>query len=102
MTDQHRIAVAKNGACDAEEYIEAFGVAPWAQYVVRNAWLSFSKAHNISERAEGNVMVSNNDEYCQNCGRLESEHYTWFRYCEGAPSRNPATFTAKNRTEEVK
>lgn len=52
MTDDQRVFVAKYGANNADEYIEAFGVHPWAQDVVRGAWLSFSKAYNIHEQVE--------------------------------------------------
>lgn len=101
MTDDERVFVAKYGANNADEYIEAFGVQSWAQDIVRGAWSSFSKAYNIPSDKKDSVIVSNSDGYCQNCGRLRSEHYTWFQYCEGAPSTNPEIFKAKRLTEQV-
>lgn len=43
MTAEERTAVDKNGAKDAEEFIEAYSVPPWARDVVRLAWDSLSK-----------------------------------------------------------
>lgn len=55
MSDQERVRIAMEGALTAEEYIAAFGVAPWAQEVVRNAYASFAKAHDrvVREEAAG-------------------------------------------------